>query len=51
MTDSVEDVDIIISYRLDYGDFRFTRRGLDDIGFREGDTESTISYIPLNKAT
>jgi len=45
VTDSVKDVDIIISYRLDYGDFRFSRRRLDDVCFSKGNTKSTISYL------
>jgi hypothetical protein len=45
VTHSIEDVDIIISYRLDNGDFRFSRRRLDDVCFSKRDTESTISYL------
>jgi hypothetical protein len=45
VTHSVEDIDIIISYRLDYGDFRFPRRRLDDVCLGQGNTESTISYL------
>jgi hypothetical protein len=44
-TDSVEDIDVIISYRFDYGDFRFSRRRLDDVGFSKRDAESFISYL------
>jgi hypothetical protein len=44
VTDSVEDIDIIISYRLDYGDFRFSGRRLDDVCFSKRDAESIISY-------
>jgi hypothetical protein len=45
VTHSVEDIDIIISYRLDYGDFRFPRRRLDDVCLGQGNTESIISYF------
>jgi hypothetical protein len=44
VTHSVEDIDIIVSYRLDNRDFRLSRRRLDDVCFSKRDAESIISY-------
>ena len=37
---SVEDITVIVAHTLENGDFGFARRGLADVGARDGDAES-----------